>query len=34
MSMEALKTFVKDLRKKVAVEFLENVPQEGYRLIF
>lgn len=34
MSMEALKTFVKELRKKVAVEFLENVPQEGYRLKF
>ena len=32
MSMEALKTFVKELRKKVTVEFLENVPQEGYRL--
>lgn len=34
MSMEALKTFVKELRKKVAVDFLENVPQEGYRLKF
>jgi DNA-binding response OmpR family regulator len=32
MSMEALKTFVKELRKKVTVEFLDNVPQEGYRL--
>ena len=34
MSMEALKTFVKELRKKVTIEFLENVPQEGYRLKF
>lgn len=34
MSMEALKTFIKELRKKVPVDFLENIPQEGYRLIF
>lgn len=34
MSMEALKTFVKELRKKIPVEFLENISQEGYRLIF
>jgi len=34
MSSEALKTFIKDLRKKVTIEFLENLPQEGYRLIF
>ncbi|MDD3342846.1 MAG: DNA-binding response regulator [Sulfurospirillaceae bacterium] len=34
MSMEALKTFVKELRKKVPIEFLENISQEGYRLIF
>ena len=34
MSMEALKTFIKELRKKVAIDFLENVPQEGYRLKF
>ncbi len=34
MSSEALKTFIKELRKKVTIEFLENLPQEGYRLIF
>jgi DNA-binding response OmpR family regulator len=34
MSGEALKTFIKELRKKVTCDFLENVPQEGYRLIF
>ncbi|MDD2385006.1 MAG: response regulator [Sulfurospirillaceae bacterium] len=34
MSMEALKTFIKELRKKVPIGFLENIPQEGYRLIF
>lgn len=34
MSSEALKTFIKELRKKVTMEFLENIPQEGYRLIF
>jgi len=34
MSSEALKTFIKELRKKVTIEFLENIPQEGYRLIF
>ena len=34
MSMEALKTFIKELRKKVPIDFLENIPQEGYRLIF
>ena len=34
MSHEALKTFIKELRRKVTIEFLENIPQEGYRLIF
>lgn len=34
MSNEALKTFIKDLRKKVTYDFLVNIPQEGYRLNF
>ncbi len=33
MSQDALKTFVKELRKKLPVNIIENVKQEGYRLI-
>ncbi len=33
MSQNALKTFVKELRKKLPVNIIENVKQEGYRLI-
>ncbi len=33
MSQNALKTFVKELRKKLPINIIENVKQEGYRLI-
>ncbi len=33
MSQDALKTFIKELRKKLPVNIIENVKQEGYRLI-
>lgn len=32
MSMTALKTFIRDLRKKLPVNIIENVAQVGYRL--
>ncbi len=32
MTQNALKTFVKELRKKLPVQIIENVIQEGYRL--
>lgn len=32
MSMSALKTFIKDLRKKLPLDLIENIPQSGYRL--
>jgi len=33
MSQDALKTFIKELRKKLPVNIIENIKQEGYRLI-
>lgn len=33
MSESALKSFIKELRKKVPVEFLQNISKEGYKLI-
>ncbi|WP_024955009.1 response regulator transcription factor [Sulfurospirillum arcachonense] len=33
MSMDALKSFIRDLRKKLPLEIIENVPQVGYKLI-
>ena len=33
MSMSALKTFIKELRQRLPVDFIVNVPQEGYKLI-
>ena len=33
MTQNALKTFVKELRKKLPVQIIENVIQEGYRLL-
>jgi len=33
MSAGALKSFVRDLRKKLPCEVLENIPQVGYRLL-
>ena len=32
MSMSALKTFIKELRQKLPIELIENVPQMGYKL--
>jgi DNA-binding response OmpR family regulator len=32
MSMSALKTFIKELRQRLPIDLIENVPQEGYRL--
>ncbi|ADG92940.1 response regulator receiver protein [Arcobacter nitrofigilis DSM 7299] len=32
MSMSALKTFIKELRQRLPIELIENVPQEGYKL--
>ncbi|MGB5920310.1 response regulator transcription factor [Arcobacter sp.] len=32
MSMSALKTFIKELRQRLPIELLENIPQEGYKL--
>lgn len=32
MSMSALKTFIKELRQKLPIDFIVNVPQEGYKL--
>jgi len=33
MTQNALKTFVKELRKKLPVQIIENVIQEGYKLV-
>jgi two-component system response regulator VanR len=33
MSMSALKTFIKELRQKLPIELIQNVPQMGYKLI-
>ncbi|ADG92950.1 response regulator receiver protein [Arcobacter nitrofigilis DSM 7299] len=33
MTQNALKTFIKELRKKLPVQIIENIIQEGYRLI-
>ena len=33
MSMSALKTFIKELRQKLPFEFIQNVPQMGYKLL-
>lgn len=33
MTQNALKTFIKELRKKLPVQIIENIVQEGYRLI-
>ncbi len=33
MSQDALKTFVKELRKKLPRDIIENIKQEGYKLI-
>ena len=32
MSMSALKTFIKELRKKLPIELIQNIPQTGYKL--
>ncbi len=32
MSMSALKTFIKELRQKLPIELIRNVPQTGYKL--
>lgn len=32
MSMSALKTFIKELRQKLPIELIQNVPQTGYKL--
>ena len=33
MSMGALKSFIRDLRKKLPIEMIENIPQVGYKLL-
>lgn len=33
MSLDALKSFVRDLRKKLPVQMIENIPQTGYKLL-
>jgi len=33
MSLDALKSFVRDLRKKLPYEMIENMPQVGYKLL-
>ncbi len=33
MSQDALKTFVKELRKKLPINIIENIKQEGYKLV-
>ena len=33
MSLDALKSFVRDLRKKLPYEMIENIPQVGYKLL-
>ncbi|XPV67425.1 MAG: response regulator transcription factor [Halarcobacter sp.] len=32
MSMSALKTFIKELRQRLPIDLISNVPQEGYKL--
>lgn len=32
MSMSALKTFIKELRQRLPIELIINIPQEGYKL--
>ncbi len=32
MSMSALKTFIKELRQRLPLDLIENMPQEGYKL--
>lgn len=32
MSMSALKTFIKELRQKLPIDLIQNVPQTGYKL--
>ena len=32
MSMSALKTFIKELRQRLPIDLIANVPQEGYKL--
>lgn len=32
MSMSALKTFIKELRQKLPIELIQNIPQTGYKL--
>lgn len=32
MSMSALKTFIKELRQKLPLDLIQNIPQTGYRL--
>lgn len=32
MSMSALKTFIKELRQKLPLELIENIPQTGYKI--
>ena len=33
MSSSALKTFIKELRKKLPHDIIVNIPQEGYKLL-
>jgi len=33
MSADALKSFIRDLRKKIPIDFIENIPQIGYKLL-
>jgi DNA-binding response OmpR family regulator len=33
MSFDALKSFIRDLRKKLPFEMIENIPQVGYKLL-
>lgn len=33
MSITALKTFIKEFRKRIPIEIITNKPQEGYKLI-
>ena len=32
MSTSALKTFIKELRQRLPIDLIVNVPQEGYKL--
>ena len=33
MSLDALKSFIRDLRKKLPTQMIENIPQVGYKLL-